>query len=113
GVGSWRLDVRNNMLRWSDEVYRIFGVAPGAPMTYDAFLARVHPDDREYVDREWNAALHGHPYDIEHRIVVDGAVRWVREKADLEFDKNQRLVGGIGAVLHITERKEREEELRR
>jgi PAS domain S-box-containing protein len=112
-VGSWRLDVRHNILRWSEEEYRIFGVAPGTPMTYEAFLARSHPDDRAYVDREWTAALGGQPYDIEHRIVVDGAVRWVREKADLEFDENHALVGGIGVTLHITERKQREEELRR
>jgi PAS domain S-box-containing protein len=112
-VGSWRLDVRHDILQWSEESYRIFGVRPGTPMTYDAFLACVHPDDRAYVAREWTAALRGQPYDIEHRIVVDGAVRWVREKADLEFDENQVLVGGIGVTLHITERKQREEELRR
>ncbi|RPI53763.1 MAG: PAS domain S-box protein, partial [Acidobacteria bacterium] len=111
-VGSWRLDVRQNVLQWSEQEYRIFGVAPGTPMTYEAFLACVHPDDRAYVDREFTAALRGQPYDIEHRIVVDGAVRWVREKADLEFDDNHILVGGIGVTLHITERHQRDEQLR-
>jgi PAS domain S-box-containing protein len=111
-VGSWRLDVRHNVLQWSDEEYRMFGVAPGTPMTYEAFLACVHPDDRAYVDREWTAALRGQPYDIEHRIVVDGAVRWVREKADFELGEDHALVGGIGVTLHITERIQREEKLR-
>jgi PAS domain S-box-containing protein len=111
-VGSWRLDVRHNILQWSDEEYRIFGVTPGTPMTYEAFLACIHPDDRAYVDRAWTAALRGQPYDIEHRILVEGSVRWVREKADLEFDENHALVGGMGVTLHITDRKRREEELR-
>lgn len=111
-VGSWRLDVQHDVLHWSDEEYRIFGVALGMPMTYDAFLACVHPDDRAYVDHEWKAALRGKPYDIEHRIVVGGAVRWVREKADIELDAKQALVGGIGVTLDITSRKRAEEALR-
>jgi PAS domain S-box-containing protein len=111
-VGSWRLDVRHNTLQWSDEEYRIFEVAPGTPMTYEAFLTCVHPDDRAYVEREWAAARGGQPFDIEHRIVAGGAVRWVREKADLEFDENHTFVGGIGVTVDITERRQREEQLR-
>jgi PAS domain S-box-containing protein len=112
-VGSWRLDVRHKVVQWSDEEYRIFGVPPGTPMTYEAALACVHPEDRVHVDAAWSAALRGRPFDVEHRILVDGAVRWVREKADLEFDETHALVGGIGVTLHITDRKQREEELRR
>jgi PAS domain S-box-containing protein len=111
-VGSWRLDVRRNELTWSEELYRIFGVAPGTPMTYEAFLACVHPDDRAYVDREWTAALRGAPYDIEHRVVSNGSVKWVREKADLAFDDGHALIGGIGVTLDITDRKQDEERLR-
>ncbi|WP_437590930.1 sensor histidine kinase [Sorangium sp. So ce1000] len=111
-VGSWRLDVRRNELRWSDENYRIFGVPTGTPMTYEGFLACVHPDDRAYVDGRWMAALCGEPYDIEHRVVAEGEIKWVREKADLEFDEHHTLLGGIGITQDITERKRLEEELR-
>ncbi len=111
-VGSWRLDVTRNELRWSDETYRLFGIPPGTPMTYEAFLAHVHPDDRATVDARWTAALRGEPYDLEHRIVIDGTVRWVREKAELEFDDHGALLGGIGIVQNITERKRLEDELR-
>lgn len=111
-IGSWRLDVRKNELRWSDENYRIFGVAPGTPMTYEAFLACVHPDDRACVDRAWSAGLRGAPYDIEHRLLVGGEVKWVREKADLEFDARGELVGGIGITQDISARKQLEGDLR-
>ncbi|MDO9262322.1 MAG: CheR family methyltransferase, partial [Desulfosalsimonadaceae bacterium] len=76
-IGSWRLNVRRNELLWSDENHRIFGIPKGTPLTYEAFLAIVHPDDREYVDRMWNAGLKGEPYDIEHRIIADEKVKWV------------------------------------
>jgi len=112
-IGSWRLDIRRNALTWSDENYRIFGVTKGTPLTYEAFLAIVHPDDRLYVDTQWNAGMAGEPYDIEHRIVVNSQVRWVREKAYLEFEDTGALLGGFGITQDITERKQLEEELRR
>jgi PAS domain S-box-containing protein len=111
-IGSWRLDVRRNVLTWSDENYRIFGVSRGTPMTYEMFLGTVHPDDRQYVDTQWKAGLRGEPYDIEHRIVADGRVKWVREKAYLEFDDGGNLLGGFGITQDITGRKGMEKELR-
>ncbi len=111
-IGSWRLNVHGNRLLWSDETYRVFGVPVGTPMTYEAFLCSVHPDDREYVDRKWAAALRGEPYDIEHRIVVGNEIRWVQERAELEFDAQGTVAGGFGTVQDITRRKRMENELR-
>jgi len=112
-TGSWRLNVLRDELLWSDETYRMFGIPRETPMTYEAFLATVYPDDREYVDRKWTAALGGEEYDIEHRIVVGDAVKWVRERGHLEFDKGGRLLGGFGTVQDITERKRAEQERER
>ena len=111
-VGSWRLDVRRNVLTWSDENYRIFGVHTGTPLTYQTFLEAVHPDDREYVDTRWKAGLAGEPYDVEHRIVADGRIKWVREKAYLEVDDAGSLLGGFGITQDITDRKRAEQQLR-
>jgi PAS domain S-box-containing protein len=111
-TGSWRLDVRRNQLLWSDETHRIFGIPRETPMTYETFLSSVNPEDREYVDRKWTAALRGEPYDVEHRIIVGDEVKWVRERAELEFDSKGKLKGGFGTVQDITERKKIENELR-
>ncbi len=111
-TGSWDLDLTKNILIWSAESYRIFGVAPETPITLEYFLARVHPDDRESVGRSWQAALQGAPYDIEHRILVGQQVKWVRERAELEADADGSMLHGIGTVQDITERKLVEGELR-
>ncbi|KKG27945.1 PocR ligand-binding domain-containing protein [Methanosarcina mazei] len=111
-IGSWRLDVRKNELIWSDEAHRIFDIPKGTPLTYEFFLSTVYPDDREYVDQKWKEGLGRKPYDIEHRIVAGNKIKWVREKAYLEFDKNGGVTGGFGITQDITERKKVEEALR-
>ena len=111
-TGSWRLDTQHNVLLWSDENHRIFGIPKGPPMTYETFLDTVHPDDKKYVGRRWQAALSGEPYDIEHRIVVDGKVKWVRERAELEFDKDGILRGGFGTTQEITDLMEMRQKLK-
>lgn len=109
-IGSWRLDTRKDVLTWSDENYRIFGVPKGTPLSYESFLTAVHPDDREYVDAQWRAAMRGEPYDIEHRIVANGQVKWVREKAYLELEGDGQLLGGFGITQDITARKQAKHE---
>ena len=101
-IGSWHLDIQQNRLDWSDETYRIFGVTDNHPLSYEDFLARVHPDDREMVDAAWQDALQGAPYDIVHRIVVAGETKWVREQAEFKFDAQGRLLAGIGTVQDVT-----------
>lgn len=113
GVGSWQIDLRRNHMEWSNETSRIFGMDASDRVDYEAYLARIHPDDRDRVDQAWKQALHGTTYDVEHRIVVDGKVRWVREQAKLDFDENtKRAVFAIGTAHDITARKEEESALR-
>jgi two-component system CheB/CheR fusion protein len=113
-LGSWQLDLPDNSLTWSDEVYRIFGLAPqqfGA--TYEAFLDGVHPDDRASVDAAYSASLRDgkDAYEIEHRVVraATGEVRWVHEKCAHIRDADGRVVRSIGMVLDITERRQAEQ----
>jgi len=117
-LGSWELNLVNNRLSWSDEVYRIFGLRPqefGA--TYDAFLEAIHPDDRAAVDAAYSNSLRDgrSSYEIEHRVVrkAGGEVRWVHEKCAHLQDVDGRVIRSIGMVLDITERKRQEEALRR
>ncbi|MDK9725534.1 MAG: PAS domain-containing protein [Sterolibacteriaceae bacterium MAG5] len=102
-TGSWHLDIPSGRLEWSAETYRIFGIPAQTPMTLERFLGRIHPADMAKVLDSWSAALGGAEYDIEHRIVVDGEVRWVRERAEIAFDDTGRPQTGIGTIQDITE----------
>jgi PAS domain S-box-containing protein len=101
-MGSWRIIANSNELYWSDETYAIFEVSKGTPLTFDIFLSHIHPDDRSFVSESWQAALKGEPYDIEHRIIADGKIKWVKETAEHEF-KGGKLVSSFGTVQDVTE----------
>ncbi len=91
-IGSWLLDIPANRLEWSAETYRIFGIPQQDAIKLETFVAAIHPDDRDFVLNAWNEAMAGAPYDLEHRIVVEGQERWVRERARIERDsKGRRL----------------------
>jgi PAS domain S-box-containing protein len=117
-LGSWELDLVHNQLTWSDEVYRMFGVQPqefGA--TYEAFLERVHSDDRTAVDAAYSGSLRENrdTYEIEHRVVRKdtGDIRVVHEKCEHFRDATGKIIRSVGMVHDITERKQMEEELRK
>ena len=112
-MGAWEFDIINNILFWTDENCRIFGVPEGSIVNYGVFIDKVHPDDREYVNREWQEAMKGKPYDIEHRLLIDGKTRWVREKAHIDFDDRGTALHAIGVTQNITDRKQFMEEYRR
>jgi two-component system sensor histidine kinase/response regulator len=110
-LGSWRFDIVNDQLNWSAEVYEIFGLPGDHPLQLTDFVERIHPDDRERVLTEWQAALAGASYDSEHRIVVNGELRWVRERANVRFDPSGQAVFAVGTVQDVTERHLAEEQL--
>ncbi|MEW6440367.1 MAG: PAS domain S-box protein [bacterium] len=117
-LGIWELDLLENRLTWSDEVYRIFGLEPQEfDATYQAFLEAVYPDDRAAVDAAYSGSLREgrDAYEIEHRIVrrSSGEVRIVHEKCEHLRNSSGRIVRSIGMVHDITERKRLEEELQR
>jgi PAS domain S-box-containing protein len=109
-LGSWELDLANDKLSWSDEVYRIFGLQPQEfDATYEAFLERVHPDDRATVDEAYAASIREGKdgYEIEHRVIKKptGEIRYVHERCEHFRDDSGKIIRSVGMVHDITERK--------
>lgn len=114
-IGSWDWDIHTGELKWSDEIYRIFGQEPNAfPATYEAFVETIHPDDRQYVIDAVNNSVEqvDHPYSVEHRVVrPNGEQRIVHEQGLVYRDNKGNAMRMIGAVLDITEQKQAETEI--
>jgi diguanylate cyclase (GGDEF)-like protein/PAS domain S-box-containing protein len=113
--GSWDWDIARGGLRWTDEIYRIFGESPQRfQPSYEAFLNAVHPDDRARVERAVKASLEQREaYAVEHRIVrPDGSERIVQEKGEVTFADDGTPLRMVGTVHDVTERKASEQRLR-
>jgi PAS domain-containing protein len=114
-LGNWDRDIATGEVHWSDQVYDLFAVAPGQfARTYEAFLDRIHPDDRELVVEAGRKALDENaPIDVEYRIVhPDTSERIIHSHGEAEFDAAGKPVRLSGTVQDITERKSLEERIR-
>ena len=113
-IGSWEWDVLDNRIWWSDELYRIFGVAPSASFdaSYESFIGRVHPDDRSLVDASVRDAIAtGRPFAFEHRLeTADGTIKWVAARGHVTRDAEGRARRMSGTGQDITEWKRLEQE---
>jgi diguanylate cyclase (GGDEF)-like protein/PAS domain S-box-containing protein len=112
-IGSWEFWARTGKIVWSEEEYRIHGVPPGSVVTYQMVLDAVHPLDRERLDQAWRTATapNGDVYDVVHRIVVDGNVKWVRALAEMHFDEEGHVIHMIGTTQDVTESRRKDEAL--
>lgn len=111
-LGSWHLDLTTGALSWSDTMRRLFGAGPDDEVDLPLFLSRIHPDDRAAVEAAWQRALEaGTTYALDHRLVVDGQVRWIRAQGRFEHDAQARAISASGVADDITERKHGEQQL--
>lgn len=114
-IGTWDLDLVNERLVWSDEIYRIFEIAPRhRPASYALFLSRVHPDDREGVNLAYRRSVSERkPYAIVHRLLLpDGRIKYVHEQGETTYDEQGRAIRSLGTAQDVTDLKLAEEKLR-
>src|SRR4029077_20356181 len=114
-LGSWTLDVATGTVRWSEEVYRIFDVDRTVfGGTYEAFLSRIHPDDRSQVlQANAGARSGGKTFTVEDRIKTrSGRVKYIREIGFARKDGSGAVSGLFGTAQDVTERKQAENALR-
>jgi diguanylate cyclase (GGDEF)-like protein/PAS domain S-box-containing protein len=105
-IGSWEWDVAAGAVIWSDELYRIYGVAPEAfEPSFESYLERVHAEDRERVAQTVQSALQtGEPFSFEERILrPDGEIRYLRSEGRVLLTSSGEIEGLIGACHDITD----------
>ena len=115
-VGSWVWDLEKNHVTYSDEYYRIFGLAPSKdPIDIATVREMIHPEDREYVFRTAEEAIRsGERAEVEHRILrPDGEIRIVHSLGDLKKDASGRPYQMFGVSQDITDRTRAEQALKR
>jgi PAS domain S-box-containing protein len=107
-IGIWDLDLEDQSTYRSPTHDKIFGYDEPLPRwTYKMFLKHVHPDDREYVNQQFDTSVDtGQDWDFECRIIRnDGQLRWIWAYGRSFSDDTGELRRIIGIVKDITTRK--------
>jgi PAS domain S-box-containing protein len=117
GLGTWDLDLKTGALVWDGHMRALFGLPGDAPVDLPTFLSRVHPEDRERVDRFMREALAlgGTGVSaVECRIVSREGQRerWVCTQGRVHLDASGRPVRFLGTGQDVTESKRAAEELK-
>ena len=104
--GTWEMDIVNNSMTWSDEMYRIFGFQPySLTPSLSEYLAYVHMEDKEQVQSFFESVIkEGKTQRIEHRIIIEGkAIKHLTLQAEVNYDENRNKILLIGSVQDITD----------
>jgi PAS domain S-box-containing protein len=114
-VGSWNWEIDEDVVTWSDELFRLNGLLPQAvPVSYERVARHYHPEDRAaHVALVEHCRRTGEPFESTHRVVrPDGTVRW-RLGRGRAVMVDGRAVRMYGTVQDITTRVERAQALQR
>ncbi|WP_345770696.1 SpoIIE family protein phosphatase [Blastococcus saxobsidens] len=109
GVGTWDWDQKTGELTWDEQLIAMFGYEPdGFGRTIDAFDARLHPDDRPWVNEALQQALDtGGGYDATYRVVwPSGETRWIHARGRCVLDTAGRTTRILGTAYDVTGERE-------
>jgi two-component system, cell cycle sensor histidine kinase and response regulator CckA len=110
-AGAWDWDMTTGILTWSKEFYELFGLDPSAKASFEAWLAVLHPDDRESAMEKINQTIKEHIHlESEYRIIhPDGDIRWIIAKGDTLYNESGQPMRMSGICVDNTIRKMEEE----
>jgi PAS domain S-box-containing protein len=108
-IGSWEWDMRRDVVSWSDELYRLFGLPLGSPVTYSSYLDCIHPDDRALAESAVKQAYADRrPFAFEHRVVTaDGTERLVSSRGRVVAERGEP-VAMVGTAQDVTQQRQAE-----
>lgn len=109
GLGIFDYDIKRNIVYWDKQMRKFWGEPSESTISYEEFVARIHPEDRaarqEAIDCAMNPAGNGE-YRAEYRVVntANGAELWIAAMGQVYFEAGQanRLVG---ITRDVTEQK--------
>jgi PAS domain S-box-containing protein len=113
-IGNWEWNVSQNIVSWTDELYRIFGLEPQSDqITYEKYLSLIYPEDRELlIQRTKNSLEQKIPNEFYHRVQwKDGTVRIIHSKSEVQLNEDGDVIRLFGTAQDVTEQKLNEKKL--
>ncbi|SMG18949.1 PAS domain S-box protein [Arenibacter troitsensis] len=107
-IGNWQWNTISNEVRWSNNLYKIFGVDEELQeLTYNTYFSYVHPEDRELVTNHVTLALENKKFpDLMHRIQLrDGKVKNIHLLAEVMTNEAGEVTELVGSCQDVTEQR--------
>jgi PAS domain S-box-containing protein len=113
GFGVWMWSIARNQVWGSARWLELFGFAPDVTVDFEKVIQRIHPDDRETVEREARRALADHSdYAGEYRVLLpDNTLRWIAARGRMYPAAHDKPARMLGTAIDVTERKQAEQEI--
>ena len=112
-LGHWQWDVVSNKVVWSDELYNIYQIEPDGEISYESYLEKLHPEDRNFVDGAVQKAFVEKKFpSFVHRILMnDGTEKIIQARGELVVNDEGRVLKMIGTAQDITESQKAQQQL--
>lgn len=116
GAGLWDWNMKTNQLKWSPELFDLFGLnAEHDKASFENWDKCMHPDDKEAAYNKMNLSIEDHTQLInEYRTIhTDGKIRWINAIGNTTYDRDENPIRNAGICIDITERKRIVDELKK
>jgi len=109
GLGTWDYDPQANELVWDKRCKEIFGLKPSEQVNFERYISLIHPDDREWVEKNIAAAMDPkstEAFNIEHRTIpINEKTKWIKGLGRAYFNEQESPTRFVGTLLDITAEK--------
>jgi len=114
-IGSFAWHVATDEITWSEELYRIYELEIGVPVTLELIRSRVHPEDTSLIEimkMGDRARESGHDFEWQYRLLMPNhSIKYLHAFAHATQDQDGQLAY-IAAVQDVTARRISEEKFR-
>jgi PAS domain S-box-containing protein len=109
-MGFWDLNLLDKKAFWSKQSKQLLGLPEDwLEMSYQVFLTRVHPEDRQMLNRAVELSIELGFQEVEFRVVWnDGSIHWLTDKGQVFYNEAGQAVRMLGICTDITEQKNAE-----
>ncbi|WP_147677560.1 PAS domain S-box protein [Algibacter pacificus] len=114
-LGNWQADIINDFVKWSKNMYHIFGVHEDTFTTLDTYVNFTHPEDKDRVALHMRKTIEQKEFtELVHRILLsDGTIKIVKLLGKVITDIHEQVTEVIGTCQDVTAQKLAETDLLR
>jgi len=112
-MGYWKYKPETDYVFWSDNLYTIFDISKKKKITFDTYLDKIHPADKDAIKTKIDLSISEHNFhDYTHRIITDNnIIKTIQILGKATYNTQDGLQELLGACLDITENQTKELEL--